>query len=168
MTAPVAASTTGTAVVAGAGFVDYHANSFASLAYGNPNLKPEWKSTQNQQAVIFASRMIGGAAGDFTKFNSLWTDNLSGRYKGAVVRGDSSTSQENYLNTDPATAYGTLRYGATAAPVANAAAVPTLAGVFAKAVLADATGDGLIAGTSFTTTIVSGSFSKGMIGSANN
>lgn len=109
------------------GMVSVFNSSYSVLAYGSGTLKTEWKSNQNQQAVVLASRMLGTSATAFdssaaASFNSVWTDADSGAYKGSVVRGDTSTTTENFKRADPSTGFGTLKYGSVAgtAPVSAA------------------------------------------------
>ena len=112
------------------GLVDFHSNSFAVLAYGSSTLKSEWKSNQNQQAAVLATRLMGNAAdGVFGttatgSFNSVWTDFQSGAFKGSVVRGDTSSTVENFKRqSNIRETFGTLKYGSLAgtySPVSTA------------------------------------------------
>jgi len=150
-------------------------DSFAVLAYGAPDLLPEWKSTQNNQAVILGSRVIFGAigVGTGTTFNTVWTDAGSGKFRGSIVRGDSSTSSENFAATDCATTFSTLRYGANAGNLTAAAAAKQV-GPFCKATLGNGSGTVTTgdtygpAATNFGATVTTGTFVTGQIGSANN
>ncbi len=129
--AATAASTTG--------MVSVYNNSFAVLAYGVSTLKPEWKSNQNSKSVMMASRMIGNSNTQFhtgvnTSFFSVWTDVRSGFWRGAVVRGDSSTTTEDFKHTDPASPFGVLKYGSVAATSAGVTAAGQVVGPFARVI----------------------------------
>ncbi len=98
------------------GMVSVFNSSFAVLAYGSGTLKPEWKSNQNNQAIVAGSRVIGDTDTAFdtnasNSFNTVWTDDNSGAYKGSLVRGDTSTVTENFKRNDPSSTFGTLKYG---------------------------------------------------------
>jgi len=97
--------------------------SYALLQYGTDSLKREWKANQNQQAVVLGTRLIfseGEGTSAPNKFNTVWTEAQSGRYKGSIVRGDISTSTENFTSADPSSTFGTLKYGSTTfTPSAN-------------------------------------------------
>jgi len=178
-TALATPNTTGSALTAlptaASGLVTNLNNSFAVLAYGAPDLKVEWKSTQNNQAVILGSRVIFGAngVGTGTTFNTVWTDSGSGKFRGSIVRGDSSTSSENFAATDCATSFSTLRYGSNAGNLTAAAAAKQV-GPFCKAALGNGsgtvtTGDTYgTAANNFGATVTTGVFVPGQIGSANN
>lgn len=107
------------------GAVNQANNSYAQLAYGSASLKPEWKSNQNQMALVFGSRVIGGTTGldngATDGFNTVWTDYQSGVFKGSLVRGDSSSSVENFKRLTVRDAFGTLKYGSLAGTYANTA-----------------------------------------------
>lgn len=100
-------------------------SSFAMLAYGRATLKPEWKSSQNQQSVRLASRMVfGGKKG---QHSSLWTEEGSGSWRGAVVRGDGSVQIES---TPGGEALGALKYGSKV--FAAAGDSDAVVGIFAR------------------------------------
>ncbi len=99
--------------------------SHAMLAYGKPGLKREWKSNQNQQAVVLASRMIFGEKAG--QYNSVYTEERSGKWRGVVVRGDSSSSIEDAPGGE---ALGILRYGSKAYQAKAAGA--SVVGIFGK------------------------------------
>lgn len=88
-------------------FKDHHF-SFAMLAYGRASLKPEWKSNQNPQAVVMATRLIFGDRPN--AFSSVWTEKGGGTWKGAVVRGDTSTQTEAF-STGHVDSFENLKYG---------------------------------------------------------
>lgn len=156
------------------GLVDHHNNSYAQLAYGSAALKAEWKSNQNQMAVVFATRLIGNTAdggfdaGASESFNTVWTDFQSGVFKGTLVRGDTSSSVENFKRAaNIRETFGTLKYGSLAgthAPVAT----NTVVGPYGSVANADGAA---VSGTSagnFGCVITSGRFITVQIGSQNN
>ena len=111
------------------GLINYQNNSHAQLAYGSPTLTKEWKSNQNQNAVVFGTRIIGSTDAAFDtsateSFNSVWTDFQSGAFKGSVVRGDTSSTVENFKRqSNIRETFGTLKYGSLAgtySPVSTA------------------------------------------------
>ena len=104
-------------------------SSFAMLAYGRESLKEEWKSNQNQQTVTLATRVIFHAKAG--AFNTVWTDSESGKFQGAVVRGDNSTSLDAFQASDIATNFGTLKYGAVTFTPSNKPTATTV-GIFGR------------------------------------
>lgn len=166
-----------TSLTAKDGLVTNLNDSYALLAYGASTLKSEWKSNQNNQAVILGSRVIFGAGGvgDGTTFNTLWTEAGAGAFRGSIVRGDSSTSSEHFDKTECDTPFSVLRYGTVAGRV-GPSAVPTNVGPFAKAVAGNGlgtvvTGDtysGTGAGTFGAALSPEGIYQGGMLGSADN
>lgn len=98
---------------ASAGEVKNHHSSFAMLAYGRDSLKSEWKANQNQQAIVLGTRLIFGNSSTQTPgaFNSVWTDEGSGTWKGSLVRGDTSTYTEVFASGKLDDVFGALNYG---------------------------------------------------------
>lgn len=118
------------------GMVSVFNSSFAVLGYGSGTLKPEWKSNQNQQAIVAGSRLIGDTATVFDtdashSFNTVWTDDNSGAFKGSLVRGDTSTVTENFKRADSSTAFGTLKYGSVTGTTPTAAGGASIVGPYA-------------------------------------
>ncbi len=107
------------------GAVAAHHFSHAMLAYGRPGLKPEWKGNQNQQAVVLASRMNFGAKAG--QYSSVYTEIDSGKWRGVVVRNDSSCTTENLPGGEAA---GHLKYGAKVFKAE--AATASVVGIFGK------------------------------------
>lgn len=162
-TAPTSSSTTG--------MVSVFNSSYAVLGYGSGSLKAEWKSNQNQQAVVLATRMLGTSDTAFdtaatASFNTVWTDSNSGSFKGSVVRGDSSTSNEPFKRTDAATPFSTLKYGSVTGTVPATATAAGVVGPFGHVTVitgattygtsAGNTGAGVTTGAFVTGAIVSG------------
>ncbi len=147
------------------GNVSVFNSSFAVLAYGG-TLKAEWKSNQNQQAVVLGSRMLGGGAAAFdtsatNTFNSVWTDNNSGSYKGSLVRGDTSTVTETFKRTDIELPFGTLKYGSVAGTPSTA--TTAVVGPFGQVtVITGAATYGTTAGD-IGASVVTGAFTTGQI-----
>lgn len=155
------------------GLVDFHNNSYAQLAYGSSTLKSEWKSNQNQMAAVFATRLIGNTAdGGFDanaseSFNTVWTDFQSGAFKGSIVRGDTSSSVENFKRqANIRETFGTLKYGALAGTYAPTAS-NTVVGPFGSVANSDgAVTNGTGAGN-FGAAVTTGVFTTVQIGSQN-
>ncbi len=102
--------------------------SFAMLAYGRVGLKPEWRSNQNQEAIVLGTRLIFGNQSG--AFNSVWTEEGSGKWRGTVVRGDSSTTNEVFASGH-LDVFENLRYGGI--PIKSAQTEsPNAVGVFGK------------------------------------
>lgn len=121
------AATSAATEVSITGMVSVFNNSFAVLAYGSGVLNPEWRSNQNAQTVVLATRMIGGSDAAFdtsasNSFNSVWTAANSGVFKGSFVHGDSSTGQETFKRADTELPFGSLKYGLVVGTPATAGA----------------------------------------------
>lgn len=146
-------------------------NSFAVLGYGATSLKAEWKSNQNQMAVVAGTRVIGDTAADFdtdasNSFNTVWTDDNSGAYKGSMVRGDTSTTTENFKRSSIRDTFGTLKYGSITGQVAQVATADVV-GPYVHADVDGTVVSGIAAGN-MGATATTGTLDTGMIGSANN
>lgn len=114
--------------------------SYALLQYGVPSLRNSWKTDQNQQAVVMGTRLIftdAAATPIADKFNTVWTDAGSGQFKGSLVRGDTSTSTENFKPATLSATFGTLKYNLATTPPSAVTFIPsahdtTTLGVFGK------------------------------------
>jgi prepilin-type N-terminal cleavage/methylation domain-containing protein len=147
------------------GMVSVFNSSFAVLAYGG-TLKAEWKSNQNQQAIVMASRMIGDTAAAFdtgvgASFNSVWTDDNGGSYKGSLVRGDTSTATETFKRTDLELPFATLKYGSVAGTASTA--TPNIVGPFGHVTVITGGTAAYSSNTIIGAIVASGAFTSGQI-----
>lgn len=134
-------------------------NSFALLAYGfDATLKQEWQADYNAQAVICASRLMFDPLGGST----LWTDSGANKFRGSVVRGDNSVlvgaMSKDEIKGGGVGFLGLLKYGPVAGNAATSADVSSgVIGIFGKST----------SSANFSSVRNSGTFTKGLIGSAN-